>query len=59
MMFQKLAFSILRRFPSLVEQDLTQLSKPQKALLGMRHYLTMSILEKENTAETYLRNKNS
>lgn len=44
--------------PSLIYADLTRLSPIQKLTLGIRHTLTMRILEKENTANQYLSKRN-
>lgn len=44
--------------PSLIHADLTRLTPIQKASLGARHFLSMRILEEQNTADLYLQSKN-
>lgn len=50
----KFALKASKVLPSLVQADLTALSPVQKLTLGIRHTLTMKILELENTADLYL-----
>ena len=53
--FLKMGLSLSKALlPSLIHADLTQLSPLQKLTLGLRHYLSMRILEVENTANAYL-----